>query len=84
MISISPKSAAMHMSCSHSFGSSSKHAEIGPESFGIVVCRSAGTVRGNVGLVWPSFGSKSGPEIEDSRPDPLKFSRPFKLSRDEL
>ena len=43
-----------------SFGSSSKHAEIGPESFGIVVCRFVGTVPDILGLVWPSFRPKSG------------------------
>ncbi len=36
-------------------GASSKRAEIGPESFGIVVCRSGGTVLDISGLVWPSF-----------------------------
>ena len=43
-----------------SFGSSSKRAEIGPESFGIVVCRFVGTVPDILGLVWPSFRPKSG------------------------
>ncbi len=33
-----------------SFGSSLKQAEIGPESFGIVVCRLVGTVPGILGL----------------------------------
>ncbi len=46
-----------------SCGPSSKHAEMSPESFGIFVCRSVGTVPGIWGLVWPSFrpepGSKS-------------------------
>ena len=37
-----------------------KHAEIGPESFGIVVCRFVGTVPDILGLVWPSFRPKSG------------------------
>ena len=31
-------------------------ARIGPESFGIVVCRFVATVPDIVGLVWPSFG----------------------------
>ncbi len=43
-----------------SFGSSSKHAEIGPESFGVVVCRAVGTVPGIWGLVWRRFRPKSG------------------------
>ena len=43
-----------------SFGSSLKHAEIGPESFGIVVCRLVGIVQDILGWVWPSFRSKSG------------------------
>jgi hypothetical protein len=43
-----------------SFGSSSKHADIGPESFGIVVGRFVGTVPDILGVVWPSFRSKSG------------------------
>jgi hypothetical protein len=46
-----------------SFGSSSKHAEIGTESLGIVVGRFVGIVPDILGLVWPSFrpnyGSKS-------------------------
>ena len=41
-----------------SFGSSSKHCEIGPESFGIVVFRFVGTPPGILGLVWPSFRPK--------------------------
>ncbi len=41
------------------FGSSSKHAEIGPESFGIVVCRFVGTVPDIWGLAWPSLTPKS-------------------------
>ncbi len=50
-----------HTGISHfkSFEASSKHAEIEPESFGIVVCQFAGTVPGIVGLVWPSFRPKS-------------------------
>jgi hypothetical protein len=43
-----------------SFGSLSKHTEIGPELFGIVVCRFVGTVPDVLGLVWPSFRPKSG------------------------
>jgi hypothetical protein len=35
-----------------SFGSSSKHAELVPALFRIVVCRSVGTLPGNLGLVW--------------------------------
>ncbi len=46
-----------------SFGSSSKHAEIRPESFGIVVWRSVGTAPDILCLVWlrvrPSSGSRS-------------------------
>ncbi len=42
------------------FGSSAKHAETSPESFGIVVCRSVGTVPGFWGSVWPSLRPKSG------------------------
>ncbi len=38
-----------------SFGSLSKHVEIGPESFGIVVRRFVVTVPALLGLVWPSF-----------------------------
>ncbi len=41
------------------FGSSARHAEPSPESFGIVVCRSVGTVPGFWGSVWPSFRLKS-------------------------
>ncbi len=48
------------VSRSLSFGSSSKHTEIGSESFGIVVRRSVGAVPGILGLVWPSFRPKSG------------------------
>jgi hypothetical protein len=33
---------------------------IGPESFGLVVRRSVGTVPDILGLVWPSFRPKSG------------------------
>ncbi len=47
-----------------SFGSSSKHRDIGPESFGIVVCLSVGTAPCFVGLAQVRF------EIEDFRPDP--------------
>jgi hypothetical protein len=43
-----------------SFGSSSKHAEIGSESFGIFVCRFVGTVPDILALVWPSFRPKAG------------------------
>ncbi len=47
------RSASPGLGCAISqferLGSSSEHAEIGPESFGIVVCRSVGTVPG-VGL----------------------------------
>ncbi len=43
-----------------SFGSSSKHAEIGQESFGLVVCRSVGTVPDILGLIWPRFRPHSG------------------------
>ncbi len=43
-----------------SFGSSAKHAEIGPESFGIVVHRSVGTEPDILGLVWLSFRPTSG------------------------
>jgi hypothetical protein len=39
-----------------SFGSSSKHAEIGPESFGIFVRRFVGTVPDLLGLAWPALG----------------------------
>ncbi len=53
-----------------------KHAGIGPESFGIVVCRSVCTVLGIV-----SFAAQIRPELENLRPDPYKFSGPFQLSR---
>ncbi len=39
---------------------SSKHAKIGAESFGIVVCRFVGTVPDVFGLVWTSFRPRSG------------------------
>ncbi len=42
-----------------SFDSSSKHAEIVSESFGIVVCRLAATVPDILGLVWHSFWPQS-------------------------
>ncbi len=42
------------------FGSSSKQTEIGPESFGIVVCRFVGTGPDILGLVWPNFRPESG------------------------
>ncbi len=42
-----------------SFGSSSKHDDIGPESFGIGVRRFVGTVPNILGLVWPSFRPNS-------------------------
>jgi hypothetical protein len=45
---------------SKSFGSSSKHAEIEADSFGIVVCRFVGTVPDILGLLWPKFRPKSG------------------------
>jgi hypothetical protein len=37
----------------------SEHYEVGPESFGVVVCRLAGTEPGICGVVWISFISKS-------------------------
>ncbi len=43
-----------------SFGSSSKHAEIGSESFGIVVCRFLCPVPDVLRLVWASFRLNSG------------------------
>ncbi len=43
-----------------SFGSSSKHAKIGTESFGIVVSRFVGTVPDILGFVWPRLKPKSG------------------------
>ncbi len=49
------------------FGSSSKHAEIGPESFGIVLCRSVGNVPGILHLVWPRFRHDSGSKSKISR-----------------
>jgi hypothetical protein len=46
-----------------SFGSLWKHAQFGPESSGIVVCLTVGTVPDILAMVWPSFrnnfGSKS-------------------------
>ncbi len=36
-----------------------QHAEIGPESFGIVVCQFVGTMPDILGWVWPSFGHHS-------------------------
>ncbi len=56
------------------FGSSSKHAEIGPESIGIVVCRFVGTVPDILGLVWPSFRHKSGSKSKIPGRILLKFS----------
>ncbi len=53
-----------------SFGSSSKHAEVGPEAVGIVVSRFVGTRAGYYG---PGLAQLSTPirlDIEDSRPDP--------------
>ncbi len=46
------------------FGSSSKHAEVGPQSFGIVVCWFGGTVPDILGMVWPSFRTESGSKSE--------------------
>ncbi len=43
-----------------------KHAEIGPESFGVVVCRFVGTVPDILGLVWPSFRPKPGSKLKVS------------------
>ncbi len=60
-----------------SFGSSSKHAEIGPESFGIVVCRFVGTVPDILGLVWPSFRPKSGSKSKISGRILKSFRGPF-------
>ncbi len=80
-----------------SFGSSSKHAEVGPESFGLVVRRLGGTVPDIFGLVWPSFRPNScskskisgrivgypGPTAHARAPgDP--FYRPFARSDDKM
>ncbi len=43
-----------------SFGSSSKHAESGPESFGIGWCRFVGTAPGILGLVSSGLGADLG------------------------
>ncbi len=45
-----------------SFGPSSKHAELGPEAFGIIVFRFVGTVPDILGLVWRRFRPNSGSE----------------------
>ncbi len=57
--------------------SSSKRAEIGPETFGIVVCLFVGTVPGILGLVWRCFEPDSGStgRILKHFPDPID---PFK------
>jgi hypothetical protein len=47
------------------FGSPSKHADIGSESFGIEVFRFVGTVPDILGLVWRNFRLKSGSESPD-------------------
>ena len=59
-----------------SFGSLSKHNEIGPEAFGIVVCRFVGTVTGYFGIGLAQLPARIRPEIEGSRPDPYKCSGP--------
>ncbi len=41
-----------------SFGSASKHDEMGPEAFGIIVCRSVRAVPCILGLIWRRFGPK--------------------------
>ncbi len=48
------------------FGPSSNHAEIGAESFGIVVCRFV-TEPCILGLVWPIFRLESGSKSKISR-----------------
>ncbi len=60
-----------------SFGYSSKHDEICPESFGIVVCRFVGTVLDIWGLVWPSFKSRPGPQSKISGRILKGFRGPF-------
>ncbi len=50
-----------HTPVSHSFGSSPKLADIGPDSFGLVVCRFVGTVLGLMGLALLSFRPKYSP-----------------------
>ena len=47
-------------------GSLWKHAEIGPESFGIVVCRFVGSVPDILGLVRPRFRPKCGSTLRIS------------------
>ncbi len=43
-----------------------KHVEIGPEPFGIVVCRSVGTVSGILGLVLLPVRPKSSSKSKNS------------------
>ncbi len=62
------------MSCSHSFGSSSKHAEIGPESFGIVVCR----LWVPCGGMWAWFGPALGPSPARKSKIPGRILKSFR------
>ncbi len=60
-----------------SFASSSKHDEIGPESFGIFACRFVGTVPDILGLFWPSFRFKPGSKSKMSGRVFQTFRGPF-------
>ncbi len=50
-------------------------------TFGVVVCRSVGTVPGILGLVWLSFRPKSGSRSKASGRIHESFRGPFLLSR---
>jgi hypothetical protein len=60
-----------------SFGSSLTHADIGRESFGIVVCRFVGTVSDILGLVWPRVRLNAGSNSEISGRIPQRCRGPF-------
>ncbi len=59
-------SVGVVLSAGESFGLSSKHAEIGSESFGVVVGMFVGTVPDILGLVWPIFRPNSDPKSKIS------------------
>ncbi len=54
-----------------------KHAEIWPESLGIVMCRLVGTVPDILGLAWPSFRPKSGSKSKIAGRILTSFRGPF-------
>ncbi len=56
---------------------SSRHSEIGPESFGIIVCRFVGAAPDVLGLVWPSFRSKSDSKSKAPGWILTSLARPF-------